>query len=350
MWSKDGKRKRNRLSREILGVTGAAVLIAVLCYGFLRVAGEMVIFTYIESHALIFTDYEIMNMELGLESISFLSAVILFVVLFLFLVGERIAYISEIIKGIEALGRHEWDYQIPLEGNNELTELAKRVNELSKEERVLREKEKQMQEERESLIRGLSHDIRTPLTSILSYSEYVQSKDGLNHEEVMAYAALMEQKAKQMKALTDCLLEGGNRTLERIETGKFLMQQLADEWATELEDGFDCRVDMAECSSFSGEFDVQELRRIFDNLASNIRKYADSEESVHLCISVMDEAVCIRQSNIRKKDVSDVESTGIGIESIRKIATGYGGSVEVKLTEEWFEIEILLRVIMKSEI
>lgn len=342
MWMKDSKRKGKRLSREILGVIAVTVLIAIFCYGFLRVAGEIVILTYIESHALVLTDYEMMNMELLLDGISFVSAVLLFILLFLFLVGERIAYISEIIKGIETLRCHDWDYEIPLEGNNELTELARCVNTLSKEEQTLREKERQMREERESLIRGLSHDIRTPLTTILSYSEYIKTKDTLDKEEMMAYITLMEQKARQMKNLTDRLLESGRREPEFIENGRLLMEQMADEWIGELEDSFDCRIDLTECKDFSGKVDVEELRRIFDNLSSNVKKYASPQKPVHMHISVKDKEVCICQFNERRRDASGVESNKIGIDSIRKIAANYGGTVDVQLTEEEFMIEITL--------
>ncbi|MBR5005066.1 MAG: LacI family DNA-binding transcriptional regulator, partial [Erysipelotrichaceae bacterium] len=87
------------------------------------------------------------------------------------------SFANQIVKGIDALGRHEWNYEIPLQGENELTELATRVNELSKEEQTFQEKEKQLQEEKISLIRSLSHDIRTPLTSMMSYSELLKQKE-----------------------------------------------------------------------------------------------------------------------------------------------------------------------------
>lgn len=337
---KSKSKKQQRLSREILGVFGKTLLISVCSFLILNELANRIVLNYVESELLVISEYQLIDLQYAILGISFVSAIILFVVLFLSLVGERLAYISEIVKGIDALGRHEWDYEIPLQGKNELTELAECVNQLSKEEAAFQEKEKQLQEEKEALVRGLSHDIRTPLTSMMSYSEFLKQKETLTVDEIKDYMDLVEQKAQQIKVLTDRLLDGGTRQLEVIENGVFFMQQLVDEWEAELEGEFECQIDLSNCPDFSGEFDVQEMRRIFDNMASNIRKYADAP--VVLRVIEKDGRVCIYQSNACKQIPVSVESTKIGIDSIRKIAAHYGGTVEVAQTETEFSIAITL--------
>ncbi|MEE1038903.1 MAG: histidine kinase dimerization/phospho-acceptor domain-containing protein, partial [Eubacterium sp.] len=141
-----------------------------------------------------------------IQNVSLGASVLIAVVLLLFLVGKKIAYLKKIILGVKALRTHRMDYKIPLEGNNEFTELAETINYLSKTELELKEKEEQLQNEKENFIRSLSHDIRTPLTSILSYSEYMNSKDTVTSDEVKEYVSLMQKKAQQIKTLTDQLL------------------------------------------------------------------------------------------------------------------------------------------------
>lgn len=342
MWSKNKSKskKPQRLSREILGVFGKTLLISGCSFWILNELANRIVLNYVESELLEISEYQLIDLQYAILGISFVSAIILFVILFLSLVGERLAYIDEIVKGIDALGRHEWSFEIPLQGNNELTELAECVNQLSKEEAAFQEKEKKLQEEKEALVRGLSHDIRTPLTSILSYSEYLKSKGELSSKEVEDYISLMEQKSQQIKVLTDRLLDGGTRQLEEIENGIFFMQQLVDEWEAELESEFECQIDLSNCPNFSGEFDVQEMRRIFDNLASNVKKYADAP--VELRVMEKDGRVCIFQSNACKQNSEPVESTKIGIDSIRKIVSHYGGEVVISQTEEKFSIAITL--------
>lgn len=329
-----------------MGVLIGTALIAVFCYGFLSAMASGMVEVYVESKGLSLSEWDWMDISFGIQGISLISSVILFAILFLFLTGDRLSYIGDIIKGIDALGHHQWDYRVPVEGNNELTELAERINILSFEEQMLREKEARMQQEKDSFVRGLSHDIRTPLTSILSYSEYMKTKKEISQEEIREYILLMEQKAGQIKMLTDRLLDPKALEPEMIEDGKFLMQQLTEEWMTELEDDFTCVLDLSQCPVFSGCFDVQELRRIFDNLASNIKKYASDQSEIYLSILQKEGQLLIRQWNLCKpeEERGKVESTKLGIESIRKIADSYGGTVEVVLSETQFVIEITLAV------
>ena len=77
--------------------------------------------------------------------------------------------IRDSIQGVEALRTHRMDFTMPIEGDNELKELAESINFLSETERRLRQLETELQAEKEQLIRDLSHDIRTPLTAMLSY-------------------------------------------------------------------------------------------------------------------------------------------------------------------------------------
>ena len=105
------------------------------------------------------------------------------------------------------------------------------------------------------------------------------------------------EKGQQIKALTDRLLDSGSRDLETIEDGKLLMEQLAGEWEEILENTFPCIVDTKNCPAFYGSFDIQELRRIFDNLASNVEKYADREQPVELRIDAVDKRLRVCQRN-----------------------------------------------------
>ena len=346
MWSKrlgeKNRKNSKKLSREILGIFGATFFAALLFFYGLNEIGNQLVLKYMEEEMLVISEYQLYDIQYAILGISFVSGIALFVILFLFLVGERLAYIAEVVKGIEALGCHEWDYEIPLRGENELTELARNVNRLSKEEQAFQEKDKRMQEEKASLIRSLSHDIRTPLTSLMAYSEFLKQKETLTEEEMREFMNLVEQKSQQIKGLTDRLLDDGNRQTEYIENGHLLLHQLIDEWVSELEEDFNLEVDMTECPRFSGEFDVHELQRIFDNLASNVRKYADEKAPVVLQVSNKEGRICIHQLNTCKNLTTPVESTRIGIDSIRKIANQYGGTVKVSKDEQIFSIGITL--------
>ena len=228
------------------------------------------------------------------------------------------------------------------EGRNELTQLADSINYLSATQQHLREKEQALAMEREQFIRTLSHDIRTPLTSLLAYSEYLAGRDNIPQEEEKMYLQMLQKKAEQIRDLTQLLLDGDKRTPEQFDDARLLMEQLAAEFEEDLEERFDVHTDLSGCPSFAGTFDVQELRRIFDNLGSNAQKYADPEQPVYLDICVDDAGLCIRQTNGIPADPGQKDSYKLGINSIRRIAQNYGGSVDLRQDAEGFSIAITL--------
>lgn len=342
MSNKKRQRKVSKLSREILGLFCASEAIAVFFFMLLSVSANIVVMTYCEKTGNYLSEIQEVTVQSWIRSISLSSSGICFVALFLLLLGQKLSYLREIIRGIEALRTHHMEYVMPLEGDNEFTELAESINYLAETERNLMQKEIWLREEKEELFRSLSHDIRTPLTAILSYAEYMTQKEGISREKLLEFAELIGRKGRQIKDMTDRLLDGGKRSVEYIEDGRLLMEQLVLEWCEMLEEKFVCKTDLEDCQAFSGEFDVEELRRIFDNLASNIKKYAAPEEVIKMKISVQEKCVVIEQINKRRILTEKVESRNIGLGSVRRIVENYRGTVDVLEDGERFYIKITL--------
>ncbi|MBQ9960876.1 MAG: HAMP domain-containing histidine kinase [Firmicutes bacterium] len=341
MWNKHPV-KKEKLSKQILRIIFADVLIAVIAFFlFLHIANEIVD-AYVVTNDMYFTEGQAYSLYLWVMSLCFLGSVILFSILFLTMTGQKLSYLKDIIKGIEALSQERFNHKIPIKENNELTELAETLNRFAESERDLKEKEEALKKEKETLVRSLSHDIRTPLTAIKSYSEYMSAKDDLTVEEAKEFALLIQDKATQIKELTDILLNKDLKSVEFVEDGRLLMAQLTEEWVEMLEDKFECQTDMTECPSFFGEIPVQELRRIFNNLASNIEKYADSSVAIKLKILKDAGRLVIEQENVKTKTIGPVESHKLGIDNIRRIAESYGGSVVITEDERTFKIIINL--------
>ena len=337
-------RRRRRLSLEIVGLLGVSIVISLFWFQLLRGCAYLISVNYFAWRDVVLTDAQVTELEDWLFHLSLLVSVGFFLLLFLFLLGERLSYIREIIKGIHALRSGQEDYVVPVEGRNELTQLAEAVNYLSETQRQVREEERGLQEEKEKLIRTLSHDIRTPLTSIMAYSELLIGEADADQEQ-RSRLELIRKKAEQIKELTDILLDGGRRNVETFEDASLLMEQLAAEFQEVLEDEYCVSVELTGCGRFGGSFDVQELRRIFDNLISNIQKYADSEYPVLLNLAVTEGGLAVRQSNYilaEPRQEGKRESYQIGLNSIRRIAHNYGGRVDVIEDGEIFEITVTL--------
>ena len=338
----DRKKKAHKLSWEILGLLGISMLIALVLLLFLRLCATAVVESVAYSRDMVLRESQWAELDTRIFQGSLVLAVAFFALLFLALLGERLAYIRTITRGIDTLQSGALGYTLPLEGNNELTQLAEAVNYLSLTQQQVQEKEQLLQQEKEQLIRSLSHDIRTPLTSILAYAEYLQTRPDLAEEARKDHLLLIRKKAEQIKELTDVLLSGGVRNPEYFPDGKLLMQQLAEEFAEMLDEKFELRVDMDACPAFGGSFDVGEMRRIFDNLASNVAKYADPAKTVALQISLEEAGLVIRQSNAVAAPRQTEESYGVGLKSIRRIAQSYGGHVTTREENSAFFITVVL--------
>ena len=335
-------RKRRKLTHEILGLVCLCFALSLLLYVFITTFGLALVEEYCFQNDIVMDEFDWYDVDNTLRGVGFAASALFFTVMFFVLFSERLAYIRKLTTGVDALRYGNYGEQVELRGNNELTELAEAVNYLSESEQKLKEKEKRLYEEREELIRTLSHDIRTPLTSIMAYTDLLNSKGMLTLEEQKEYLSLVSKKTVQIKELTDILLDGGHREPEHFEDARLLFEQLAGEFESELEDRFQISSELSFVTAFSGNLDVGDLRRIFDNIISNVKKYAEPSDPVELTISKKDEGIVIRQSNRIAKDKQPLESYKMGLNSIRRIAQNYAGTVEVRDENGKFEITITL--------
>lgn len=334
--------KHRRLSREILALLALSVAITLAAFGLFAVVTRRLVDSYFANQLLTYTENQLITAQLWALNACAAAALFLFVVLFLLLLGRKLSYIGSITRGVAALQSRRMDHQVPVEGRNELTELAEAINYLSQRELELREKEAALQQEREQLIRTLSHDIRTPLTSILSYTEYLTDHPDCDAPQRQEYLGLMDQKARQIRQLTEILLDGGKTAPERFDDARLLLQQLSAQMEAELEDTFSFTADFSSCPAFSGTFDVAQLQRIFDNLTSNVKKYADPAHGVTLTVALRDTTLMLTQSNTCRPDAAQQEGYHIGLLSIRRIAQQYGGTVEAAQEGGVFTVTVTL--------
>lgn len=342
MWTRKTPIKYRKLSQELLGLLCISAAISGIFYSFLTVTVRSIATGYYTKQG--FSSYEVtmqvINITPWIGSISLGAAVFLFLFLFLFLTSQKLIYLDHIIQGVEMLRTNHMDHTVPIEGNNEFTRLAESINYLARVERELKEKESQLQEEREILIRSLSHDIRTPLTSIMAYSEFLSKKSQDYPQEIKDYLALMHKKGMQIKILTNQLLDRSERELIFIENGRMFIEQLTYDFEELVGEDYPCKIDLENCPSFQGEFCIQDFQRISDNLISNIHKYAEEGEPLILKVYEEKGHLVLLQKNQKKKTPAETESYNLGLESIRRIAVNFGGGIEIFNEEDTFEIII----------
>ena len=330
--------KSRKLTYEILGIVAICFTISLIVFIFLTSLTTSLIENYLFNNDIILTEDEFFELDKTITITGLIISIIIFAILFIILFSKKISYIKELTNGIEKLRENDYEHEVSIQGNNELTDLAKEINFLSKQEKELKEKERKLKEEKEELIRNLSHDIRTPLTSIISYTELASKQDDKNQE----YYSLVLKKANQIKELTDILLDGGKREVIYVEDGKLLIHQLVEEFEEILEDNYKLSINIDLIDNYSINIDINEIRRIFDNLITNIQKYADNNKDVELIITSNDKELVITQRNFIKEVKEETEHHNIGLNSIKKIVQNYDGNVLVNNDNKTFEIIIKL--------
>ncbi len=342
--------KYKKLSQELLGLLCISASVSGIFYSLVTLMVRSIATSYYTNQG--FSSYEvtmqIINITPWIGNISLGASVFLFVFLFLFLTGQKLLYLDDIIQGVEMLRANHMAHKVPIEGNNELTKLAESINYLARVERELKEKEEGLKAEREALIRSLSHDIRTPLTSILSYTEYLNKNSQNYPTEIRDYLSLMNKKGMQIKLLTNQLLDRSERKLIFIENGRFFIEQLAYDFEEMVGEDYPCEINIDQCPSFQGEYCIQDFQRISDNLISNIHKYAQEGEPVILRVYEENNYLVLCQKNQKKIPKTAIESYKIGLESIRRIVENFGGNIQVFDLENTFEIIITFFPLQKS--
>ena len=163
--------------------------------------------------------------------------------------------------------------------NNIRAGLSRAVDERMKSERFKTE-----------LITNVSHDIKTPLTSIVSYVDLL-GKEELENDKAKEYVEVLQRQSARLKKLIDDLMEAskastGNLAVEltRCELG-VLLEQTEGEYAEKLENAGLTLVTEKPAEPVFVMADGRHLWRIFDNLLNNICKYAQSGTRVYLSLA-----------------------------------------------------------------
>ena len=208
-----------------------------------------------------------------------------------------------------------------------------------------------------ALITAMSHDIRTPLTSLVGYLDIIEGGKYKSEEELIHYIKSSREKAIQLKDLSDKLfnyfLFFGNasqdKNLENMDAGilfsQILMEHVTEIVSKELE--VDLDFDIPE--GVTAAVEVSAIRRLFDNLFSNILKYASKDFPVKVMGEAANNEIRIILSNHITEEAKKVESTKIGVKTCRKICQDMGGDFLVTDRDKIYTTEVIFPVVGTEE-
>lgn len=215
---------------------------------------------------------------------------------------------------------------------------------------------------RSELITNVSHDIKTPLTSIISYVDLLQGEK-LTEPRVLEYLSVLERQSKRLKKLTEDLVELSKASsgsmpvsLQPTDVNVFL-SQLEGEYAERLGNaGLQLVVTPAEADPRI-QADPMLLYRVADNLMSNILKYALNGTRVYLSARCEEERVALSFKNVSREALNispeelqerfvrgdnarSSEGSGLGLSIARSLTLLQCGSFELSIDGDLFRADL----------
>ena len=280
------------------------------------------------------------------------SGAIVFILLLFALIHRKIRYINQLEQDLKVLGGGNLEYPITIKGRDELTSLAAGIealkNGILEEQQMKAEAEKANME----LVTAMSHDLRTPLTSLIGYLELLNMHRYEDEEQLKKYLEYCRKKAFQMKKVSDRLFEYF-LVYGREEKGLQLQKIPSVELAEDLCNGqfFDwqdhggtIRCQIGNLEGFV-QVDSEYMQRVMDNLISNLKKYGDPQFPLEIEAKEQLDMLHIQVTNHIRDRKDHPESTQIGLKTCRKIMENHGGSFTWKQEKDEFMITIMFPLV-----
>lgn len=284
--------------------------------------------------------------------VMFILPTIAFISVFLFGIKKKIRYIQYISKSLLEINDQAYLKEVRVEGNDEISELAKNINIMSDRLKDNYEREKKREDEKNDLIVAVSHDLKSPLTSIIGYLDLLKNEKFHYDEEQKSYLNIAYNKSLSLKNLILELFEytkiaNGYIELEKVRFNiAVLINQILGEHITFFNDK---HIDVSiECDSeeMFCKIDIQRMMRVIENIINNAEKYSyeNSKFNVKIMKSTDDIRIIFENKgdNIPKEEIDKIfekmyrldksrtkaeEGSGLGLAIAKKIVELHNGDM-----------------------
>jgi signal transduction histidine kinase len=299
----------------------------------------------------------------------FLFLVFLLIYCFFLLTNKRMQYFEDIHKTLEDIAGGNLDTKIPVMGTDELTQLAMTVNNMTYQLKLLQEEEKQWEKTKNEMVTNVSHDLRTPLTSVLGYMELIAKGNYADEEALKHYADVAYNKCINLKTLVDDLFEYSKLNSTELTMNiksinlTELIEQIVLGFLPVFKDN-DMEYDISYAyDKIFVDGDPLLLARVFDNLISNAVNYGKEGRFLRVEIRKDTNNAIIRIINnghtIPAQDLPYIfdrfykgdkarstyrNGSGIGLAIVKSIAEMHQGAVKAESREGRTVFEVKLPV------
>ncbi|MDK2945780.1 MAG: hypothetical protein PWQ85_544 [Geotoga sp.] len=245
---------------------------------------------------------------------SMIFSIIIFLIIFYLITNKKIKYINEISKEISKKSIGKLDHKIEIKGSDEIAEIAKNINYMSEEINHQIENERKAEKEKYELISNISHDLRTPLTSVIGYLDLINNANYEDENQLKEYSNIAHKKSIKIKELVDDLFEFTKYNNKDIKFSKMRvnLNDFIEQFIYEMAD-YEKKYNKKIKKHFNKEdvfveLDPQLYFRVFQNLCINAFKYSKDNSDIDIYVNENIKKVTITISNyINDEEDIDVE-------------------------------------------
>ena len=291
---------------------------------------------------------------------------ICFVVSFSVRVNHRVRYVEYLSQEIQKIREEGFGRSMELQGDDEITQLCAVINEMSVQLREKEEREKRQQQSKNELITNVSHDLRSPLTSIIGYVELLKETGPEDRQLFDEYIEVVERRLTGLNGLINELFEytklnsvGQFPDMEKRDVQELLRHILYEYKILMEAEGLTLSWQLG-AESHAAHIITQQMVRVFQNLLENARRYADhsapvtvtaqDEGQLHICITNrLTDACGIEPDRIFERFYcgdrarSTPQSSGLGLAIVKRIVELHGGEVNASLQGQELSIHLFLK-------
>jgi len=223
--------------------------------------------------------FRYLERSFGIFPVAVVAGLILFVMFVILLSYSNIRYMVEIQRAVQRIASGELDHRIAVRSRDEMGQLAAHINHMAQQLKDSIEQERSAVKSKQELITNVSHDLRTPLTSIMGYLQYMQEDRYKDETELRYYVDVAHQKAQRLNRLVNDLFDYtrmayGQMPLNQAHINVMeLLSQLAADFQLSLQQsGMSMRLD-GPSEPVMIFADGDNMMRVFENLLSNAIRY-----------------------------------------------------------------------------
>ncbi|WP_256757200.1 cell wall metabolism sensor histidine kinase WalK [Cohnella sp. WQ 127256] len=279
---------------------------------------------------------------------------VLFIMYMVVLNWRRFSYYAKLSQSVEHIAKGNFDDIVPVKQDNEVTLLAENMNSLVIELKRSLDEERKAEQTKNELITNVSHDLRTPLTSIIGYLGLVEQDRYRDEVELRHYVQIAYAKAERLNVLIQDLFEYTRMRHDVIPLNKKtfnlveMMNQLLVHYRLSLENVKMTGNLITNEHELSIVGDPDKLVRVFENLLSNAITYGHAGGRVDIYLNKHSEAATVEIVNygeeipsadlphlfdrfyrVDKSRTENTGGTGLGLAIAKGIVEKHGGSIAV---------------------